>query len=149
MFFHETLYFDKFKNADLISNMEIAFQNYSPKVLKIRHFHSQIWSSFVFHGTLHFYKFEGADFEHDNSLFKINPKNTQVRHFNSKFKVFWFRKNIAFRANTYVASENIPFSSKALLILLVSAFFCKKLAFSGQNSTFTQSNSVRAVFEIF
>ena len=50
---------------------------------------------------------------------------------------------------TYVVSENIPFSIKALLILLMSAFFFKKAAFSSQNSTFTQSNSVRVVPEIF
>ena len=30
---------------------------------------------------------------------------------------------------TYVVSENIPFSTKALLILLISATFCKKSAF--------------------
>ena len=49
----------------------------------------------------------------------------------------------------YVVSENIPFSAQAPLILLMSVFFCKKLAFFVQKSTFTQSNSVRAVFEIF
>ena len=43
---------------------------------------------------------------------------------------------------TYVVSENIPFSIKALLILLMSAFF-------GKNSTITQSNSVTTVFDIF
>ena len=37
--------------------------------------------------------------------------------------------------HTYVVSDNIPFRTKALLILLMSAFF-------GKNSTFTQSNSV-------
>ena len=31
--------------------------------------------------------------------------------------------------HTYIVSENIPFSTKALLILLMSAFFCKKPAF--------------------
>ena len=30
---------------------------------------------------------------------------------------------------TYVVSENIPFSTKALLILLMSATFCKKSVF--------------------
>ena len=44
--------------------------------------------------------------------------------------------------------ENIPFSAKELLIFLMSEFFCKKSAFFGQNSTFTQSNSVRPVLEI-
>ena len=45
--------------------------------------------------------------------------------------------------------NEIPFSTKALLILLMSAFFCKKPAFFGKNSIFTQSNSVRAVLDIF
>ena len=51
--------------------------------------------------------------------------------------------------HTYLVSKNIPFSAKVLLILLISAFFCKKLAFFGENGTVTQSNSVRAVLEIF
>ena len=49
----------------------------------------------------------------------------------------------------YVDSEIIPFSTKAPLILLTSAFFCEKSAFFGKNSTFTQSNNVTAVLEIF
>ena len=44
--------------------------------------------------------------------------------------------------HTYVVSENKPFSIKTSLILQMSAFFAK-------NSTFTQSNSMRAVLEIF
>ena len=51
--------------------------------------------------------------------------------------------------HTYVVSENILFSTKALLILLMSVFFCKKSVLSGQYSTFTQSNSVRAILEMF
>ena len=51
--------------------------------------------------------------------------------------------------HTYVVSEIIPFSIKVLLIFLMSAVFCKGSAFYGQNSTFTQSNSVRVVLEIF
>ena len=39
--------------------------------------------------------------------------------------------------------------TKTLLILLVSAFFCKKSVFFGQNNTFTQSNCVKAMIEIF
>ena len=51
--------------------------------------------------------------------------------------------------HTYVVSENIPFSTKAVLILLMSAVFLQKIAFFGENSIFTQSNIVRAVLEIF
>ena len=49
----------------------------------------------------------------------------------------------------YAVSEDIHFITKVLLILLMSAFFCKKVAFSSQNSTFAQRNSVRTVLEIF
>ena len=41
------------------------------------------------------------------------------------------------------------FSAQTPLILLMSTFFCKKLAFYVQKSTFTQSNSVKAVLEVF
>ena len=44
--------------------------------------------------------------------------------------------------HTFLVSENIPLSIKALLILMMSAFF-------GKNSTITQSNSVTTVFDIF
>ena len=43
----------------------------------------------------------------------------------------------------------MPFSNKALLILQMPEIFCKKSVFFDQNSTFTQSTSVRAVLEIF
>ena len=42
----------------------------------------------------------------------------------------------------------MPFSIKALLILLI-AFFYRKSASFVKNSTFTQSDSVRAVLEVF
>ena len=42
-----------------------------------------------------------------------------------------------------------PFSTKAFLILMMSAFFWIKSGFFGQHSTFTQSNNVRAELEIF
>ena len=43
--------------------------------------------------------------------------------------------------HTYLVSENIPFSTKAHLILLMPAFFCKISLCFGRNSIFTQSNS--------
>ena len=51
--------------------------------------------------------------------------------------------------HTYAVSENMPIRTNALLILLISAFFGKKLVSFDNNSTFTRSNIVRAVFEIF
>ena len=50
---------------------------------------------------------------------------------------------------TYVVSENIPFSTKTPFIFLMSTFFCKKSAFFVKNSTFPQSISMKAVLEIF
>ena len=49
----------------------------------------------------------------------------------------------------YVVSGNIPFSAKAFLILPMSTFFWKKKVFLGKSGTFTQSNSMRAVLDIF
>ena len=57
--------------------------------------------------------------------------------------------NLVRKYTHYVVSENIPFSTMAFLILQMSGLFCKKLAFIGKNSTFTQSISVWAMLEIF
>ena len=48
----------------------------------------------------------------------------------------------------YMLSENIPFSTKNLFILLMSAIL-QNISIFWQKSTFTQSNGVRAVFGIF
>ena len=71
-------------------------------------------------------------------------------------KTCWnYARNMKFgtEVHTYVAFAffftYLPFSTKALLILLMLAFFLQKSAFFGKNSTFTRSNSVRAVLEIF
>ena len=55
--------------------------------------------------------------------------------------------NLAISTHTYVVSENVHFSSKAFLILLMH--FAKNHCFFGQNTTFTRSNSVRVALEIF
>ena len=53
--------------------------------------------------------------------------------------------------STYVHAflENIPFSTKTPLILLISAFFAGILRNFPKNGIFTQSNSMKAVLEIF
>ena len=51
--------------------------------------------------------------------------------------------------STFLVSENVPFTTKTPLILLMSAFILQKIAFLVKSSTFTQSNSIRAVLEIF
>ena len=52
------------------------------------------------------------------------------------------------RTHTYLVSENMPFSTKVLLILLMLTSFCKKSTFFGKNSTFTQNNIVKPVRDI-
>ena len=52
------------------------------------------------------------------------------------------------RTHSHLVSENILFSTKSFLILLMSAFFCNnQLFFFGKNSTFTQTNSARVLLE--
>ena len=51
--------------------------------------------------------------------------------------------------NPYLVSQNIPVSTKTLLILMMLAFSHKNLAFFCINSTLTRSNSVKALLEIF
>ena len=51
--------------------------------------------------------------------------------------------------HSYAVSEIIPFSTKALLKLLISAFLARNQRFFWQNSTYTQNNSIKAVLEIF
>ena len=48
-----------------------------------------------------------------------------------------------------MVSEKIPFNTNFTLILQMSAFFLQKSVFSDKNITFTQSNSMTAVLEIF
>ena len=48
-----------------------------------------------------------------------------------------------------IVSENIFFDTNTLLISHMSAFFCKKMVFLGKNSAFTQSNSMRAILQMF
>ena len=65
-------------------------------------------------------------------------------------KTRWnYARNLKFGTyvHTYVVSENISFSTRILLILVMPAFFFKKSTFFGKISTFTQSNSVRTVLE--
>ena len=54
------------------------------------------------------------------------------------------------RKYTYISSfRNYTFSYQGPFKSADVSIFCKKLAFFWENSTFTQSNSVRAVLEFF
>ena len=51
---------------------------------------------------------------------------------------------------TYLVSENMPFSTKTLLIFLMPAFFfTKNQHFFGKKDTFTESNSLRTFGSVF
>ena len=57
--------------------------------------------------------------------------------------------NLASKYAHICSFRKYTFHYQGPLDLLMSAFFSKKSAFFDQNKTFTQSNSVRAVLEIF
>ena len=44
-------------------------------------------------------------------------------------RLSWKVEILCISTHTYTVSENIPFSTKAVLILLMSTFFCEKSAF--------------------
>ena len=58
---------------------KILAQNYANKAFLVTNV-----GIFVFRKILQLDKFEGADFKYDNTFFKFQSKNTQIRH-------FWFQ----------------------------------------------------------
>ena len=60
-------------------------------------------------------KFEGADFEYDNSFFKFQPKNTKIRHFCPKFKNFYIYTKLCSKTNsrTLISNMIIIFSNSS------------------------------------
>ena len=67
----------------LISNMTLAYSNFSLKILK-KDFFSPNFKIFIFVKNFAFNKFEGADFKYGNNFSNLQPKITQIRH-------FWFQ----------------------------------------------------------
>ena len=57
--------------------------------------------------------------------------------------------NFARKYTHICRSQNMLFSTKTLLILLLSAFIANSQAFFGQTSSFTQRNNMRSMLEIF
>ena len=110
----------------------LKFRNLNLKELQNRVLHTiLVWSFFCL--TLIWVGFLGVRFEVGEGG-KITPPPMNLT-----------RTYIS--THTYVVSENIPLSTKAILILMMSAFFCKKSPSFGKNST--HSNIVRAVLKIF
>ena len=75
---------------------------------------------------------------------KLHPPHPHKSKTHQKFELWYLH------THPYVVLENVSFSTKTLLILLMSALFYKKSIFFNHffNRTFTKSNSVRAVLEI-
>ena len=104
----------------LISNLKKIFFKFWPKSKvflsksKIKHFWSQVESSFVLNETLQFHKFEGADFKYDNSFLKIAArKYTNKTILISNLKFFCFCETFKSADFKYVNSFFF-FSNSAL-----------------------------------
>ena len=100
----------------VISNMIILLSNSSPKVHKSHIFDSKFMHSF-FREVFQIDKFEGDDLKFGNSIFKslalksanrpLFVKNTQIRHFWSKFRHFYFFRNFSNQTNLRVQVSNM------------------------------------------
>ena len=68
----------------LVSNTTILFENCSLKI-RIYQFWSETWIFFALHETLHFEKFEGADFKYENnSSSNSTPKPPKKENFEKR-----------------------------------------------------------------
>ena len=88
----------------LMLDMTILFSNSSPKSPKKRHFWFQILAFLFFHEISQLDKFEGADFNYGNSIFKFQSKNNQIKHFWSQ--IYRFTKSRAFISNISVVFQS-------------------------------------------
>ena len=78
----------------------------------------------------------------------IKKRKAQLTFFSLSLYHHLHKHEHKIKLNKYINKKRRT-QLKALLILLMSAFICKKSTFFGKDSTFTQSNSVRAMLEIF
>ena len=74
----------------LILNKTIIFSDSSPKIPKSDIFLSQIEGFLFLHHNLQQDIFENTDFKYDNSIFKFQSQNTQIKHFWSQIQRFLF-----------------------------------------------------------
>ena len=61
----------------------------------------------VLRETLQFEKYECADFKYDDSFSKLQPINTQIKHFCPKFEIFLFCTKLCILTNSKVLISNI------------------------------------------
>ena len=76
--FHKTILIWTNSSA-FISDLTMVFFKDLSKNTQVKYFRSQISNFLVLREALHFDKFEGTDFKHDNSFLKIAVQNTQIR----------------------------------------------------------------------
>ena len=69
---HQTLQQDKLEDADF---------KYDKKKIQISGIFGPKLKEFFLHQTLQQEKLEDTNFKYDNSIFKSQPKYTQIRHF--------------------------------------------------------------------
>ena len=77
---------------------------------------------------------------------KISAKGFEIKLNYTRLKLVRIKLETSTLAPKYT---NICSFRKYTLLILLSAFFCKKSAFFDQSNTFPQSYSVRAVLHIF
>ena len=90
------IFFTLMNSRVLISNMKIVFFKIMFKDTPMRYFWSQISSFLVLHETLHFDKFESANFKYGNSFLKLLPRHLNKAILVSSLKIFNFARNFAF-----------------------------------------------------
>ena len=71
-----------------VSSIAVVFAKFWLKSTEIRQFLSKFQSFFILHKTLHFGKFQGADFKYNNKSFKLQSKYPKIRHFQTQLNFF-------------------------------------------------------------
>ena len=72
------------------------------------------------------------------------------RNLSSLSEICWIMLKVwCVSTRTYLFSENTSLSTSIPFIFLISVFFWKNSPLIGKSSTFTQSNSMKALLEIF
>ena len=117
-------------------DMTILFSNSSPKSPKKRHFWFQILAFLFFHEISQLDKFEGADFNYGNSIFKFQSKNNQIKHFWSQ--IYRFTKSRALISNISVVFQSCAQNTQEGVCgpRFEDFHFCTKLCFQKHNNSF-------------
>ena len=84
--------FSKYTNLRvLISNITLIFSEILPQKYPDKAFLVANVAFLFFREILQLDKFESAHFKYRNIVFRLQPKNTQIRHFWSEIRHFYFK----------------------------------------------------------